>query len=268
MLDLDGYLKRIGASGEDDMAEVHRAHACGIPFENLDPHMGVPVALHPEALERKLVVERRGGYCFEQNLLLASALEALGASVAPLLARVRWGARPGVPLPRAHLALRVEHGGSVWLADVGFGNGTLLEPIPFGRGGPYEQAGWRFRIVEDGLEHVLQTEVQGEWRDVYGFAPEPAPHVDIEMSNWYTSTHPESRFVTGLLVAATRRDGSRLLLSDFGGELTLTRRTPEGAVSTPTARDEIASLLAFEFELDGFALDAAGRVTRRAAAVR
>jgi N-hydroxyarylamine O-acetyltransferase len=92
VLDFDGYLARIGLSGTPTIAEVHRAHVASIPFENLDPQRGVPVSLAPDDIERKLVAERRGGYCFEQNLLLKSALEALGAEVETLLGRVlpRW----------------------------------------------------------------------------------------------------------------------------------------------------------------------------------
>jgi len=56
-------------------------------FENLDPHRGIPVSLVQEDLERKLVHERRGGYCFEHNLVLTSALEHLGFTVEPMLAR-------------------------------------------------------------------------------------------------------------------------------------------------------------------------------------
>ncbi len=87
MLDFDAYLERIGLSAGErpTLHEVHRAHATSIPFENLDPHRGIPVSLAEEDLERKLVRERRGGYCFEQNLLLASALEQLGLEVEPIL---------------------------------------------------------------------------------------------------------------------------------------------------------------------------------------
>jgi N-hydroxyarylamine O-acetyltransferase len=76
VFDLDAYLERIGLEGRPSIAQVHRAHLTSIPFENLDPHQGLPVSLEVEDLERKLVSERRGGYCFEQNLLLKAALEA------------------------------------------------------------------------------------------------------------------------------------------------------------------------------------------------
>ena len=79
MLDFGAYLERIGLSASErpTLHDVYRAHATSIPFENLDPHRGIPVSLAQEDLERKLVRERRGGYCFEQNLLLASVLQTL-----------------------------------------------------------------------------------------------------------------------------------------------------------------------------------------------
>ena len=157
MLDLDAYLERIGLAGRPSIAEVHRAHATSIPFENLDPYCGIPVSLAADDLEQKLVTRRRGGYCFEQNLLLKAALEELGAQVDLLLARVRAGAPPGVMRPRTHLVLGVRADGRDWLADVGFGLGTLLDPIPFAPGAEHEQSGWRYRLVEDGPELVLQT---------------------------------------------------------------------------------------------------------------
>src|SRR6202012_4610144 len=101
-----------------------------------------------------------------------------------------------------HLVLRVRANGADWHADAGFGNGTLLEPIPFGPGDVHEQAGWRFRLVAEGPAHVLQTIREGEGIDVYAFVPEPVPDVDLETSNWFTSTHPRSPFVTGLIVAS------------------------------------------------------------------
>jgi N-hydroxyarylamine O-acetyltransferase len=209
------------------------------------------VSLEPDDLERKLVDRRRGGYCFEQNLLLAAALRELGAEVELFLGRVRVGRPPGSPRPRTHLVLRVRADGADWHADVGFGRGTLLEPIPFGPGGPYEQAGWRFRIVEEEAELVLQTAQDGAWTDLYGFVPEPAPFIDVETSNWFTCTHPRSPFVTGLIVATQRADGYRATLSDWTG-LSLSEETPTGASVRAVAPEEVGDLIAGRFGLEGF----------------
>lgn len=249
VFELDGYLARIGLRGAPSLAALHRAHATGILFENLDPLVGIPVSLEPDALARKLVAGGRGGYCFEHNMLLAHALEALGARVEPMLARVRVGRERGSEGPLSHLLLRVHHEGAIWHADAGFGAGTLLEPIPFGPGGPYEQSGWSYRVVEEGPLLVLQTRAEDGWRDLYAFRPEPAPAADIEVSNWFTCTHPQSWFVTRLIVVEHRPDGTRTTLSDFGGQMELSVQTPTGSKREPVAREDVPDLLAQRFGL-------------------
>jgi N-hydroxyarylamine O-acetyltransferase len=158
------------------------------------------------------------------------------------------------------LTLRVEIEGRAWLADVGFGSGTLLEPIPFGPGGPYAQSGWSFRVVEEAADLlVLQTLRDGQWADVYAFMPRPVPPIAIEVSNWFTSTHPRSAFVTGLLVTTIREDGAFVALSDWG-EFALVVRTPHGSTTTPVDREQIPRLLEERFGLAGFVLGERGRV--------
>jgi N-hydroxyarylamine O-acetyltransferase len=259
MFELDAYLERIGLSGRPGIAEVHRAHATSIPFENLDPFRGRPVSLEPGDLQRKLIADRRGGYCFEHNLLLKAALEALGAEVEPILARV--GDR-GTERSRTHLLLRVQVEGEVWHADVGFGRGTLLEPIPFGPGEEHEQEGWRFRVIADGPELVLRTMTDGEWVDGYTFVPEPVPLIDIETSNWYTATHPRSPFVSaGISVAVYDQQAVAVSLSDWSGSLILTELTPESRAVTPVEPREVGDLLSARFGLHGWTYDADGRLT-------
>jgi N-hydroxyarylamine O-acetyltransferase len=264
MIDFESYLHRIGLAGTDSPSwqAIHRAHATSIPFENLDPHRGIAVSLEQPDLERKLVSEGRGGYCFEHNLLLASALEHIGLKVEPMLARVRVGRTTSAPRPTGHLVLRVTGAdGKPWHADVGFGLGTLLDPIPFGADpdNVNEQSGWSFRVIGDGPELVLQTLGADGWSDVYGFVPEPVPRVDIEVSNWWTCTNPGSAFVFGLIASVHRSDGRRQAICDWSGSLTEIATTPAGTVSTELARSTIPEKLA-ELGLPGFVLDEDGRV--------
>jgi N-hydroxyarylamine O-acetyltransferase len=265
MLDFGAYLERIGLNGDGTPGwqEIHRAHVTSIPFENLDPHRGSPVSLAQEDLERKLVHQRRGGYCFEHNLLLASALEHLGLRAEPMLARVRAGAPPGVVRPRGHLVLRVTDArGAHWHADVGFGLGTLLEPIPFGPdpSAEHEQSGWSFRVVQEEAELVLQTRGEVGWSDVYAFPPQPVPRVDIETSNWFVSTNPGSPFVFGLIAAVNHPDGTRVALSDWSGPLQLMVNSPGQSQVSQPPREAIPELLAEQFGLPGFRLNGDGRV--------
>jgi N-hydroxyarylamine O-acetyltransferase len=259
VFELDRYLDRIGADRGASLAELHRAHATSIVFEGLSAHLGEGVPLDPDALAAKLVDRGRGGYCFEQNLLFKAALEELGYEVDPYLARVRVGLAPGQIRGRTHLVLRVGDGERRWHADVGFGSGTLTEPIPWGPGAEHEQAGWRFRAVKDGDETVLQTFDDDGWADLYAFIAQPAPMIDIEMNNWWTATHPDSPFVTGVLVSRQWPDGRRLILSDWG-ELSLLDRTPSQSSAMPVAREDVPALLAERFGLGGFELAGDGRL--------
>ena len=93
---LDAYLKRINYAGSiaptlETLEMVHRLHVATIPFENLNPLMELPVRLQLSDLEQKLLIERRGGYCLEHNLLFRAELEAMDFKVTPLAAGVLWG---------------------------------------------------------------------------------------------------------------------------------------------------------------------------------
>jgi len=259
LTDLPAYRARIGVGPSATLADVHRAHVVSIPFENFDSSAGRPVSLDPEHLERKFLKQGRGGYCFEQNLLLMSALESIGVDeVAPMLARVRIGAAPGEERPLNHLLLRVVADGVPWLADVGFGGGGILDPVPFEAGAESDQSGWRYRLVEDDAELVLQVFQDGEWADLYGFVPEPAPRADIEVNNWYTSTHPESQFVTGLFFGARRVDRCLTLFVSEQAVL-IDRGVGEASNVTEVGIDQVPALLAERFGIAG-AVACDGRV--------
>jgi N-hydroxyarylamine O-acetyltransferase len=258
--DLNAYLDRVGLRGEStSLAVVHRAHATTIVFENLDPSTGLPVVLDVDNLADKMVTRGRGGYCFEHNMLLKAALEEMGLGPVDLmLARVRIGGT-GDDRPLDHLLLRVTEGGRPWLADVGFGGGGLLEPVPFEVGVETDQSGWLYRLVEDGPEFVLQVFQDGAWADMYGFVPEPVPVIDVEVANWYTGTYPTSTFVTGVLVG--RRSPDRCLSLFVFDKAVLVERPVGGASKvTEVPRVEAPALLADRFGIEGVTLGADGRL--------
>jgi N-hydroxyarylamine O-acetyltransferase len=204
-LDLAAYAERIGFAGEfradrETLGALHLAHATHIPFENIDVLLGRTPELELESLARKLVDERRGGYCYEQNTLFAAVLEACGFAVTPLAARVRWGAPAGSVRPRTHMLLAVDVEGERLIADVGFGGDGLLLPIPLHPGTEAAQFAWAYRIVEEGGGYVLQSRRADGWLDLYGFTLERQYPVDYQVANWYTSTHPKSVFRSMLRV--------------------------------------------------------------------
>ena len=85
--DADAYLERIGLSYRppvslEGLNALIEAHQKNVPFENYgicDHHYHV--SLLAEDLFKKIVVERKGGYCFENNASFGSLLNALGFDV-------------------------------------------------------------------------------------------------------------------------------------------------------------------------------------------
>jgi arylamine N-acetyltransferase len=213
-VDVVAYFDRIGyrGSAEPTIETVHAlvaAHNGSIPFENLDPLLGIPVAdLSAAALTDKLVHRRRGGYCYEHNGLMGYVLEALGFGVERLGGRVVW-MKPDGPLPaQTHQVLSVtEPGGDgPLLVDVGFGGQTLTSPIRLEPGPVQETRHEPYRIQERGDGYQLEAEISGAWRPLYMFTTRPQPRIDLEVGSWYVSTHPNSHFVTGLTAALVTDD--------------------------------------------------------------
>jgi N-hydroxyarylamine O-acetyltransferase len=216
-LDLESYLQRIGYSGGleatvETLMALHRAHVLSIPFENLDILLGRPIRLDLASLQTKLVHDRRGGYCFEQNALFAAVLQHLGFAVTGLAARVSMGDERTTP--RTHMILAVDIGGTRWLADVGFGGDTLLDPIPFGEDEPVQQGAWAFRLSDDGDVRILWGLRPDGWLDLYSFTLEPQLAVDYEVANHYTSTWPRSPFVTKVIAQRSGLDERWMLIDD------------------------------------------------------
>ena len=246
-LDLDAYLQRIEYTGGRIpslamLQSMHFAHATHVPFENVDVFLRRPIRLDLESLQAKLVRGRRGGYCFEQNLLFAAALEQLGFRATLLQARVRLGANR--MLPRTHALLAVDIAGVRWLADLGFGSFGLLEPIPLAVG-EFRQFAWSYRLLRESDLWVLQALIAGNWQDLYAFTLEPQFPVDFEPANHYVSTHPDSRFVQTLTVQRVEPE-MRYVLKNF--ELVVS--TPSGDTRrTLDSSPELIELLATQFGL-------------------
>jgi len=206
-IDLDAYLARIGYEGPLDpslatLAKLHELHPRAIPFENLSPFAGVTPALDPASLEEKLVRDGRGGWCFEQNLLFALALEAIGFQVTRLAARVRMGVSAGVTRPRSHCLLRVPLEGADYIADVGFGGLTLTGPLRMASEGEQSTPHEPHRVTGIGQGvRLVEAKVAGDWVPLYSFEPHEQQVADYEVSNWYLSHHPDSHFVKSLAIA-------------------------------------------------------------------
>lgn len=211
--DRAAYFDRIGYAGAGEptletLTALVAAHNGRIPFENLDPVLGVPVFdLSPEVLTDKLVRRRRGGYCYEHNNLIGYALSDLGFGVERLIGRVVWmdpAGLDGPPHSETHQVLAVRLPGSSqdpYLVDVGFGGQTLPSPIRLAADDIQQTRIEPYRLRLHGPGYVLEALVAGSWQPMYVFSAEPRPLIDSQVGSWYVSTHPASIFVVGLSAA-------------------------------------------------------------------
>jgi arylamine N-acetyltransferase len=210
VLDLAKYFERVAYRGDTAptlavLQALVTAHTRAIPFENLDPLLGVPVDdLGPSALVDKLVNRRRGGYCYEQNGLMGYVLTELGYGVQRLAGRVIWMLDGDAPLPaQTHtvLAVTIPDTEGAYLVDVGFGGQTPTSPLRLESGIVQQTSHEPYRLDDRGEGWILRALVRGEWQALYQLTTRPQPLIDLTVGSWYVSTHPSSIFVTGLTVA-------------------------------------------------------------------
>jgi N-hydroxyarylamine O-acetyltransferase len=215
-LDLSAYFERIAYDGphvvnRDALARVAYRHALSIPFENLDPFLGIRVSLDPEAVEEKLVTRRRGGWCFEHNLLLGNALRAMGFDVRDLAGRVVWRREPDAVAARTHRVLQVRCDGRDWLVDAGFGGQSLTGVLEMDGEGEQATPHGPFRLRGLGGERLLETRVRDEWLPMYRFDLQPQQPVDFEAANFQLAHDPGSHFVNELIAALPTPEGRHTL---------------------------------------------------------
>lgn len=214
VFDLRAYLDRIGFQGsaQPDLANLHQIilkHSCSIPFEHFDVLSNLGISLAEEDVFQKLVVAKRGGYCFEQNGLILAALREIGFSVSPIGARVRLGTPRDVLPRRTHMFVRVDLHDESWIVDAGFGGysltGALRWEFDTMQTTPHESR----RLVRDGSRYFHQALIGEEWLDLCEFGDLEMPAPDQDIANWWTSTNPDSRFRTGLSLGLANEDGTR-----------------------------------------------------------
>jgi len=251
-LNLDAYFARIGYSGSRTpsfatLASIHAHHANTIPFENLDIQLCRGIRIDLPSIEQKLVRDQRGGYCFEQNGLLAAVLRSLGFKVTSLLGRVRWQLPAETQTPLTHQLLRVETpDAGPCIADVGFGSMSLYQPLRLEF--DLEQPGCLEprRLVRRGDLIAHQAKLGDSWGDVYIFTLNEAPAVDFEVSNWFTCANPQSAFLHNLRASRTLADRRHTLLNREFSTRFADGRVEKRTLATP---EELLEVLAGFFGL-------------------
>jgi N-hydroxyarylamine O-acetyltransferase len=207
------YLRRIAVTppvGADagSLGALHRAHQMAVPFENLSIHLSEPISLADDDLISKVVHRRRGGFCYELNGLFALLLEALGAHVTRLAARVHGDGGFSPPLDHLALAVRLPDGSGPWLADVGFGSHSVY-PLLLDSRGEQDDPGGRFLLTgaADG-----DVDVHKDGQPQYRLEMRSRSLADFGPTCWWQQTSPRSHFTQGA-ICSRLTDGGRISVS-------------------------------------------------------
>ena len=213
-VDCSAYFQRIGYQGSTEptletLSSLAAHHIAAIPFENCSVLLKIAVNIDPESLHEKLVVQNRGGYCFEQNGYMLGLLSEMGYEVRPMAGRVRADRPRELDAPRTHVFLLVKLDGEEWIFDTGVGALSLSKPIRFVLNDEQPTLHETRRIVFENNRYYHQAKRDGDWIDVYEFLGDEMPLIDREVANWWTSTHPQSRFSNFLFCALGLMNGER-----------------------------------------------------------
>lgn len=206
--ELPSYLQRLGYADPPPptlatLRELQQRHTAAFAFETLANLTRAPTPIDLPSLQRKLLHEGRGGYCYELNRMFLALLRELGFDACPIAGRVLIGGPEDALTALAHLVALVTIDGVQHLADVGFGAMTPTAPLRLDtrEAQPTAHEPYRLDRREDG--YLLRAQVGEEWRAMYVFDLQPQAEIDQIVGNWYMSTHPESPFRDQLFVART-----------------------------------------------------------------
>ena len=199
------------------------------------------------ALQRKMILGGRGGYCLEQNMLFREGLRSLGYQITSLQGRVVRGMAIDAPRPAIHMLLQVELPEGQYLADVGFGNLAPTSALLLRPGIEQETPHEPMRFIDVGGELTLQAKLRDIWEHIYRVIPYPRYDGEYEITNWYTGTHPDAPYQSNIIAA--RPGANRTRITMFNARVTVRHATGEAERRQLTDEAEFRSVLRDEFGL-------------------
>jgi N-hydroxyarylamine O-acetyltransferase len=124
----------------------------------------------------------------------------MGYEATPLGARIVWMAK-GRSAPLTHRLTMVHLPEGDFLADVGFGGQSYTAPLRLELDREQVTSHGTYLITESRGVHEAHMKLPDRWETMYQFTLAPVAQADFEMANWFTSTHPKTRFTRNLVAA-------------------------------------------------------------------
>ena len=245
---LQSYLKSVSVMHPEFsitfIRKLQNVHLGTFPFSNLGVLLHENLSLESEALFDRVVTQRRGGYCFEQNKIFFEVLKSLGFQCDIVLAKVLHNR--DIDVPRTHRITKIALSDSNYIVDVGFGPLCSREPLLLDSDEPQDQGDAIYRIIQPDLGHYFlqKKEVEG-WFTLYSFDNGIYTEADCLCGHHYSSTHSDAVFVNNLVVSLKSYDDVRFIKN---GEFNRIRNGKTTIVEI-SSKDSLGVILMQEFGL-------------------
>ena len=216
-MDIPAYFRRIGLPEDTKveptgafLSKLQYQHVTHVPYENLDILAKKPLSLDVDDLYKKIVLDRRGGYCFEVNALFKALLLALGFKVKSYFARYLRG-ESEIPVRRHHV-LAVEAADGTYICDVGIGQTAPRFALLWEEGLVQRQGDEAYKLERDDvLGWVLWEQKDGAWCRYFSFTEDVALDIDFIQPSFYCELHPRSPFNKTAIVAIKTPEGRKAI---------------------------------------------------------
>jgi N-hydroxyarylamine O-acetyltransferase len=208
-MDVRRCLSRIGYGGPlepniETLRALQLSFLLTVPFENLDIHLGKEIVLLSENIFEKMVTMRRGGVCFERNILFHDLLTALGFRVEVLSARMVKGSSVGPEYDHMFLMVNLDH---PYLLDVGNGH-FCREPLHINGFDNSYSEGYFYRVgLHDNTYALYYRQAGKEWLPRFYFTLQPRLLSDFESMNIFHQSSPDSSFTRHRIVTIATEEG-------------------------------------------------------------
>ena len=224
-MNIQKYLKRIQLDHAplpslEALKKLQQQHLYHIPFENLDIHYDRPIKLDLQRIYEKVILKKRGGFCYELNGLFYELLSFLGFELFRISARVYSQGKKNYSPEFSHLALVVNIEDQAYLADVGFGRFSMAPlKLALDEHQKNHQGEFKIDLFENKYLRVNRLENQ-TWIPEYIFEKIPRNFGDYQGMCHYFQTDPESHFRKKKMITKPTEKGRITLTSD---ELKITK---------------------------------------------
>ena len=250
-VNIETYFKKIKFHGNaiadyKTLVQLINLQTQFIPFENIDAFIGITPSLQIEDIFQKLVLQNRGGYCFEQNLLLNHVLKTIGFKTKMILARVLWKKDKNILSAKTHAFIVVKLSGKDYLVDAGFGATTPNIPVKLIADNKMNETNNDYRIVKSGRHFTLEYGNKDGY-PMYGFELYESNIKDLDVANWYLSTNPQSGFVKNLMIARRTKSSVYTLQNNL-----FKHKKADGDIMSRllTSPEKLMTILSVSFHID------------------